>query len=138
MSTIASDATTRSVSPVGVRLSAASSALGSASPAVTSARAFAAGFADSTNARRSATVARAQSASAAITQPSHSWKSSRRMVSQIPNAIAATSPKAVAAAPTIATRLRPSVAAGVSAERSGTTTIQDMTSEPTSVAAPSR
>jgi hypothetical protein len=72
------------------------------------------------------------------TQPSHTWKLSRKIVSQIPKAIAPTSPTAVAAAPTIATRLRPSVAAGVSAERSGTNTIQDMTSEPTSVAALSR
>ena len=44
----------------------------------------------------------------------------------------------VAPVATIATRCRLSVAAGVSAVRIETTTIQDITSEPTSVAANSR
>ena len=51
---------------------------------------------------------------AAITQPSHTWKASRRIASQIPKPIAPTRPTDVAAVPTIATRLRLSVAPGVS------------------------
>ena len=54
---------------------------------------------------------------AAITQPSHGWKSTRRMASQIPNAIAPSSPKIVAPVATIPTLCRFSVAAGVSAVR---------------------
>ena len=73
-----------------------------------------------------------------ITHPSHTWKASRRIASQIPKLIAPTRPTTVVAVPTIPTRLRLSVAPGVCAESSATTTIQDITSEPTSVAAVSR
>ena len=74
--------------------------------------AFSAGFAYSTKERSSATVAIAQRTIAAITQPSQTWKASCRIASQIPNPIAPTRPTTVVAVPTIATRLRLSVASG--------------------------
>ena len=82
-----------------------------------------------------ATVAMHQRTIAAITQPSQTWNASRKIASQIPKPIAPTRPTAVAAVPTIATRLRLSVSPGVSVVRSATTRIQDITSELTSVAA---
>ena len=115
-----------------------SSALEPVWPEVTRALAFSTGFAYSTNERSSATVAMLQRTIAPITQPSHGWKSTRRMASQIPNVITPTRPTIVAPVATIPTRCRLKVAAGVSAVRIETTTIQDITSEPTSVAANSR
>ena len=81
-----------------------------------SALAFSTGFAYSTNERSSATVAMLQRTIAAITQPSHGWKSTRRIASQIPKLIVPTRPTMVAPVATIATRLRLSVASGVSAD----------------------
>ena len=63
---------------------------------------------------------------------------SRRIASQIPNAIAPNNPTTVVTVPTIPTRLRLSVAPGVRAERSETTTIHDITNDPTNVAAITR
>ena len=73
-------------------------------PEAASALAFATGFPYSTKERSSAIVASSQRAIAAITQPSQTWKASRRIVSQIPKPITPTSPTTVVAVPTIPTR----------------------------------
>jgi hypothetical protein len=138
ISTIVIDAKARNRRPVGARFAAVSSALGLVWPAATSARAFSTGFPCSAKERHSATAAMTHRTIAAITQPSHTWKASRRIASQIPKAIAPTSPTTVVTVPTIAMRLRERVSPGVRAEISETTTIHDITSEPTSVAALSR
>jgi hypothetical protein len=138
ISTIATEARTRSRRPVEERFAAVRSALGPVWPAAMSARAFSTGFAYSTKERHNATAAITHKTIAAITQPSHGRKSIRKIASQIPKAIAPTSPTTVVTVATIPTRLRASVSPGVWAERSETTTIHDITSEPTSVAALSR
>ena len=75
---------------------------------------------------------------APITQPSHGWKSTRRIASQIPSTMTPARPTMVAPVATIPTRCRFNVASGVSAVRIETTTIHDITSDPTSVAANNR
>jgi hypothetical protein len=138
MRTIAAEATARSTRPVEVRFSAVSSALASDVPELMSAFAFSIGLAYSTNERSSAAVAIAQSTIAAITHPSQGWNSTRRIASQSPTMITPTRPTIVAPVATSPTRWRFNVFSGVSAVSPETTTIHDITSEPTSVAANSR
>jgi hypothetical protein len=56
----------------------------------------------------------------------------------MPRLIVPMRPRTIATTPIIETRLRVSVSAAAAVERSATTTIQDMTTPPTSVAAKTR
>ena len=83
-----------------MRFKAVSSSSGPVWPEAASALAFATGFAYSTKERSSATVAIShRERSLSITQPSQSWKSSRRIASQIPKPITPTRPTTVVAGP---------------------------------------
>jgi hypothetical protein len=120
------------------RFSAASSSLGPVWPEAMSSLAFSADFLYSATARTIAAVAMHQRMIAAITQPSQTWKASRKIASQIPKPIAPTRPTPIAVAPSIATRLMLSVVPEVSTERCGMVRIPDMRSAPSKVAAVNR